>query len=200
MLLSRKGLRHFPRLMPAEARITKLWTQQKGLIPFMFIAFGLYFTWDGLVGYPRSDERWHKHEELKATPGAWEKLCAERGWKTTPPEHEYGPTKVREQYFFGGLTGLVGIFSLIYWLRQRTTVIRNDEEALFSPSGTRVPYSAITEVDARRWKSKGLATVRYTLDGGKGKFVLDDAKWDPDALEIVMRDIRERAPEKVMES
>ena len=185
--------------MPAEARITKLWSQQKGLIPFMFIAFGLYFTFDGLVGYPRSDERWHAHEKLKTEPGAWEKYCAERGWKTAPPEHEYGPTKYREQYFFGGLTGLVGIFSLIYWARQRRTVIHNDEEALFSPSGTRVPYGAITAVDARRWKAKGLATVRYTINGGKGQFVLDDAKWDPKALDTIMQDLRERAPGKVEE-
>ena len=186
--------------MPAEARITKLWTQQKGIIPIMFIAFGLYFTWDGLVGYPRSDERWHKHEQLKTEPGAWEKYCAERGWTTTPPEHEHGPKKYREQYFFGGLTGVVGIFSLIFWLRQRRTVIRSDEDAIFSPSGKRVPYSAITAVDARMWKAKGLATVRYTIEGGKGKFVLDDAKWDPTALEVVMRDLRERALGKVEES
>ena len=83
--------------MPAEARVTKMWTQQKGLIPLLFLAFGAYFLFDGFIGYPRSDERWKAHQELKDQPGAWEKLCAERGWKTDPPEKYLGPEKYREQ-------------------------------------------------------------------------------------------------------
>jgi hypothetical protein len=179
--------------MPAEARVTKLWIQQKGLIPLMFIVFSLYFAWDGFIGYPRSDKRFEMHQQLKDKPGEWEKLCKENGWKTTPPEKLMGPGKYLEQRIFAAITGLIGIGALIYWMRQRRTIVKSDDEAVYTPSGIRVPYGSITRVEKQKWKEKGLAYVSYTLDGAKGKFTLDDAKHDPKALEQVLTDIVERS-------
>ena len=201
--------------MPAEARVTKTWVQQKGLIPVFLIACSLWFLWDGLVGYPRSNERWTAHEKWKqyeqrkdkpeewaafcktqgwdpAPPEPWDKVRRERGWKAEAPEHFFDREKIVGQYVFTGLTGVIGIFSLLYWQRVRRSVLRSDEGAVFTPSGVRVPYESITEVDERRWKSKGLATVFYSLDGSKGRFVLDDAKYSPEALDIILADIHER--------
>jgi hypothetical protein len=175
--------------MPAEARITRTWVQQKGLIPVFLIGCSLWFLWDGFFGYPRSNERWDAHERMKATPSEWENYCAERGWKTEPPHRRYERTDIVGQYVFAGLTGIIGIFSLIYWLRVRRTVLRSDEEGVVTPCGVRVPYGRITTVDQRKWKSKGLATVYYTVDGSKRRFVLDDAKYDPEGLDVILEDI-----------
>jgi len=170
----------------------KTWIQQKGLIPVFLIGFGLWFLWDGLIGYPRSNERWDAHERLKDKSGEWEKLCAARGWKTEPPHRRFEQSDIVGQYVFAGLTGAMGLFSLIYWLRARRSVLRSDAEAVFTPSGTRVPYESITQVDRRKWKSKGLATVFYSLNGAKGRFVLDDAKYEPTALDAILDDIVQR--------
>jgi len=178
--------------MPAEARVMKSWIQQKGLIPFFLIGFGLWFLWDGLVGYPRSNQRWDEHERLKDKSGEWEKVCLAKGWKTEPPHRRFEQKDIIGQYVFAGLTGAIGIFSLIYWLRARRSVIKSDPEAVFTPSGTRVPYESITEVDRRKWKSKGLATVFYLHNGTKGRFVLDDAKYEPAALDAILDDIAQR--------
>jgi hypothetical protein len=174
--------------MPAEARVTKMWTQQKGLIPFLFILFGAYFLYDGFVGYPRSDERWKAHEERKGTPGAWEAYAAERGWKTQPPEKFLGPEKYREQYYFGTGTLIVGILSLVYWQRQRRVVIRNDATGISTSRGLAIPYASITRVDKKIWKEKGFAYIEYQQGGGTGKFTLDDAKFDPKALDIILEE------------
>jgi hypothetical protein len=88
--------------------------------------------------------------------------------------------------------GAMGIFSLLYWLRARRSVLRSDSEAVFTPSGTRVPYESITLVDRRKWKSKGLATIFYSLNGAKGRFILDDAKYEPTALDAILDDIVQR--------
>jgi hypothetical protein len=175
--------------MPAEAPVMKTWIQQKGFIPVLLIGFSLWFLFDGLVGYPRSNERWDAHESLKGKSGEWEKLCLARGWKTEPPHKRFEQEDFIGQYVFAGLMGAMGIFSLIYWLRARRSVLRSDAEAVFSPSGTRVPYESITQVDRRKWKSKGLATVFYSLDGVKGRFVLDDAKYEPAGLDVILEDI-----------
>jgi hypothetical protein len=178
--------------MPAEARVTRTWVQQKGLIPVFLIGCSLWFLWDGFIGYPRSNERWDAHESRKAAPGEWEKYCTERGWKTEPPHRRFEHTDIVGQYVFAGLTGVMGIFSLIYWQRVRRSVLRSDDETVVTPSGARVPYASITSVDQRKWKSKGLATVYYTIDGAKRRFVLDDAKYEPEGLDVILEDILKR--------
>lgn len=173
--------------MPATARVTKMWIQQKGLIPFLFLAFAAYFLYDGAIGYPRSDKRWDAHERLKDKPEEWEKYATEQGWKTTPPEHRLGPGKYTEQFVAAGVTGLVGMISLIYWHRNRRRVIRNDEEGIYDPlTGHRVAYGEITRIDKSRWKKKGYAYIHYTRNGKSGSITFDDAKYDPTALETIL--------------
>ena len=192
----------------------KTWIQQKGLIPVFLLGFSLYFLWDGLIGYPRSDKRFEAHEraekykELKDKPDVWQELCKSRGWSTdapvpweklcaekkwtTEPPHKYlGRSKIIEQYVCSGIAGAIGIFSLIYWLRAKKAFIRSEADAVITPSGKRVTYGSITDLDLRKWKSKGLATVSYSIDGAKGRFVLDDAKYEPTALDAILADIRE---------
>lgn len=174
--------------MPAEARVLKMWSQQKGLVPLLFLAFAAWFLWDGAVGYPRSDERWDAHERLQADPGGWEKYAGERGWKTEKPEKRFGPEKYREQFWVSAITAAVGLIALTYWQRERKLVIRNDDAGISTSRGLRIPYGAITRVDKTIWKAKGYAYIHYD-DGGKpGKLTLDDAKHDPKALDIILEE------------
>lgn len=191
----------------------KTWIQQKGLIPVFLFGFCAWFLWDGLVGWPRSNARWDAHERAEkfhalkdkpdewqalcktrgwstAAPVPWEKICAARGWTPEPPHKRYETSDLVIQYIFAGMLAVVGTFSLIFWLRAKKMAIRTDGEAVFTPSGKRVPYGSITQVDRRKWKSKGLATVFYSLDGSKGRFVLDDAKYEPTALDTILEDIQ----------
>ena len=169
----------------------KTWIQQKGLIPVMLLAGSLWFLWDGLIGYRRSNERWAAHERLKATPDEWGKYCMARGWTTEPPEKYFEPGKIYEQRILAGVLVVLGLFSLAYWQRARKSAIRSDADAVHTPSGRRVPYGSITQIDRKKWKSKGLATVYYSLDGAKGRFVLDDAKYEPTALDAILADIEQ---------
>ena len=177
--------------MPAESRVLRTWIQQKGLIPVFLIGFSLWFLWDGLIGYPRSNERWDMHETLKGKSGEWEKYCASKGWTTEVPHERLGKSKVNAQYVCAGVAGAIGIFSLIYWLRAKKAFIRSEADAMITPSGRRVAYASITVIDLRQWNSKGLATVLYSQDGSKGRFVLDDAKYEPAALDVIVADLRE---------
>ena len=90
------------------------------------------------------------------------------------------------QFLFGSLCGLGGAIALFYWLAQKNRVVKTDAEAVYSPAGTRVPFDAITGLGVKKWDSKGLATVRYEIDGRKGEFLLDDYKFerDPDPRDL----------------
>ncbi len=178
--------------MPAEARVMRTWIQQKGLIPVFLFGFAVWFLWDGLLGWPRSNERFDEHVRLKDKSGEWEKRCTERGWTVEPPHKRYGRSDIITQFAIAGLTGVIGAFSLVFWLRAKKTFIRSEDDAVITPSGVRVPYASITDLDLRKWKSKGLATVAYSLEGAKGRFILDDAKYDPAGLDAILEDIRQQ--------
>lgn len=178
--------------MPAEARVMRTWIQQKGLIPVFLFGFAVWFLWDGLIGWPRSNERFDAHERLKDKSDEWPKLCAKNGWTTEAPHKRYTRGETNLQLAIAALTGSIGVFSLVFWLRAKKSFIRSEADAVITPSGRRVPYSSITDMDLRKWKSKGLATVAYSLDGAKGRFILDDAKYEPTALDAILDDIRQQ--------
>ncbi|MCX6982134.1 MAG: hypothetical protein NTV08_15495 [Verrucomicrobia bacterium] len=178
--------------MPAEARVMRTWIQQKGLIPVFLFGFAVWFLWDGLIGWPRSNKRFDAHALVKDKSGEWEKLCAARGWTTEAPHKRYGRSDINMQLAIAALTGVIGAFSLVFWLRAKKTFIRSEDDAVITPSGKRVPYASITDLDLRKWKSKGLAKIVYSLEGAKGRFILDDAKYDPTGLDAILEDIRQQ--------
>ena len=180
--------------MPAEARVLKMWSQQKGLVPLLFLAFAAWFLWDGAVGYPRSDARWDAHERLQGEPGAWEKYAGERGWKTEKPEKRFGPEKYREQYVVSAITAAVGLIALAYWQSQRKLIIRNDDAGISTSRGLRVPYESIAKVDTTVWKQKGFAYIHYQANGQPKRLTFDDAKHDPKALDIILEETIARLP------
>ena len=107
-------------------------------------------------------------------------------------------------FFFDGLVGYP--FSNKRWLKHKEfedrkqlqdwpayarSQGRTDEKAVYTPTGKRVPFEAITGVNRKQWESKGLATVRYSVDGRTGKFVLDDYKYSCEPTHHIMKEIEE---------
>lgn len=194
--------------MPAEARISSIWKKQKLFVGLFIIAFGLWFFWDGFVGWPRANARYTKWKELTSRGGEeeWKQYAQQQGWKVNewpdylrqhhlennPPPVPYGPDKIIGQFVFGGLGVLGGVMILIYWATQKNRVLRTDEEAVYTPAGTRVPFTAVTGLGKKRWESKGIATVRYNLDGRNGQFIVDDYKFETDPARKILEEIESK--------
>jgi hypothetical protein len=68
----------------------------------------------------------------------------------------------------------------------------SDEEAVYTPRGTRVPFSAVTGIGKKRWESKGIAVVRYTIEGRKGEFIVDDYKFDTEPSRKILEQIEQK--------
>ena len=177
--------------MPAEARVTSVWSKQKLFVAVFLLALGGWFFWDGAVGYPHSNERWRAHEQLvkSGQEAQWPALAKSRGWTTTVPHKFLHPGEIHAQWIFGSFTSLLGLISLIYWSTQKGRTLRTDEEAVYSPAGTRVPFAAVTGLGKKNWDRKGLATVLYQINGRKGRFIIDDYKFDYDATHEILDEI-----------
>jgi hypothetical protein len=194
--------------MPAEARITPIWKKQKLLVAIFLFAFAGYFLWDGTVGYPRANVRYREwktyHDSGRLEE--WPAYAQQKGWKSDEwqqwlddphqrghlPEERHAPGKILEQFVCGGIIAFLALIAYAYWYTQKDRSVRTDEEAVFTPSGNRVPFSAITGLGKKKWDDKGLATVRYKIEGRKGEFVLDDYKYDRDATHQILAEIEKK--------
>ncbi len=180
--------------MPAEAHVTPIWKKQKLFIAIFLLAVGGWFFWDGKVGYQRSNERWVAQEQYEKDGriGEWPAYAQSRGWSAEKPHKFYDADAVGLQITLSAVCAALGGIALAYWFVQKGRVLRSDEEAVYSPTGTRVPFGAITGLGKKKWDDKGLATVRYEIDGRKGQFVLDDYKFDRDPTHQILTEIEAR--------
>jgi len=194
--------------MPAEARVTPVWKKQKLIVAVCFIGFAFYFFWDGAIGYPAADVRYHEWKQYydAGQLTEWPAIAQQHGWKSDEwkewlddphqhgliPKDRHGHGKYLEQFVCGAFALAVGLIVLAYWLIHRGRVLRTDEEAVYSPSGTRVPFDAITGLGKKDWEAKGFATVLYQIDGRKGRFLLDDYKFDREATHQILAEIEEK--------
>lgn len=179
--------------MPAEARVTAIWKKQKLFVSLFMIAIGGWFFYDGFVGYPKSNVRWNAHEQFKKEERLthWPDYAKSQGWDEHPPHKQLTQQDIVGQFAFGGLTALLGLITLAYWATQKGRVVRTDADSVHTPAGRRVPFLAITGVGKKKWEAKGLATVRYEIDGQKGEFELDDYKFDRDPIHQVLAEIEQ---------
>ena len=177
--------------MPAEAAVSSIWKKQKFFVSLFLLAVGAWFFWDGAIGWPRSNERWLKHQEFKDAQNlaGWHDYAKAKGWTSKEPHRLYKKDDIFMQYVFGGLSALIGAIVLAYWATQIRRVLRTDEEAVWSPAGTRVPFGAITGLGKKKWESKGLATVRYQIGGKQGQFVIDDYKFETEPTRKILAEI-----------
>ena len=180
--------------MPAEARVTSIWKMQRLFVALFFIGFAGFFFWDGKIGYPRSNERWVAYEEHQAADriSEWPADAENRGWTSKVPEKFYKPEDIGMQYVCGIASGILGLSVLGYWAAQKGRVLKTVEGAVFEPSGKRIPFESIVGLGKRNWEKKGLATVRYELAGRRGKFVIDDYKFEAEPTHKILEEIEER--------
>jgi hypothetical protein len=177
--------------MPAEARVTPIWKKQKLFVAIFLFAIAGWFFYDGKVGWPKSNEAFDAYKKFEAEDRRteWPDFAKSRGWKVEPPHKRYGPSDLAGQYAIAGLAAVLSVITFVYWLGQKGRVVKSDTEAVYSPAGTRVPFGSITGVGKKKWEAKGLATVRYEIDGRKGEFILDDYKFERDPTHEIMAEI-----------
>lgn len=180
--------------MPAEARVTPIWKKQKLFIAVFLLVIGGWFLWDGTVGYPRSNERWDAQEKYEKAGkiGEWPAYAKSRGWTAEKPHKFHKAEDITVQIALAGALGVLGVIALAFWYLQKSRIVRSDEEAVYAPNGTRVPFGSITGLGKKKWDEKGLATVRYEIAGRRGQFVLDDYKFDRDPTHQILAEIEEK--------
>ncbi|BDS08825.1 hypothetical protein NT6N_38650 [Oceaniferula spumae] len=109
----------------------------------------------------------------------WEQYTASmkdvegKAWDIDPGEHPMDAGKIREQFIAMGVAMLLIAITLFFLIRTLSRSISADNEALYTQTGKRIPYTDMVRVDKRKWDSKGLALIYYTEGGEEKKAKID---------------------------
>jgi hypothetical protein len=166
--------------MAVVARISAIWSKQKLFVGIFFLAISLWFYSDGFFKYPKSNVRWDAHQQFEndGKMDQWPAYAKAHGWVPEKPEKKYSTGEIVGQFVFGGVATVTGLLLLIYWLTQRKRELKIEDGAVYTPSGTRVPFTSIRGLGKKRWESKGIAVVRYEDNGRLMQFIVDDYKYE----------------------
>jgi hypothetical protein len=163
------------------------------LIPTLMVFGGLYFLYDGFIGWPGSNQRIEEltkqAEEAKARNDPVAESNALNARKEIKPR---GELDIRIQKLLGfGLTPL-GVFAGVWFLyRSRGSYRLTADDVLHVPGHPPVPASAVTELDKSRFDKKGIVYVKYALPdatgaAATGSITLDDFVYDQEPTDQII--------------
>ncbi|KAA5540707.1 hypothetical protein FYK55_20165 [Roseiconus nitratireducens] len=155
------------------------------------VAYSLWCLYDGLIAYPHQLTIAEAYEALpeEGRREAWQVLAAEKGWPTLTPQKSAKEisNNIGSQFFMIVLCMLIGVPALLKWMSGRGAWVEGDATLIRNHKGQEVPIDAIEKIDKRRWESKGIAKLQYKVDGKSKTFVMDDFKFDREAMGTLMR-------------
>lgn len=162
--------------MILEARLSRTWIKRMLFMSAFFFGLAIYCVYDGAIAYPKKNAIYREHQKFVSEGRAaeWPDHAKSRGWKVKPPEKLHSET---EQFVMAALATLAALCPLGWLAMCWKRTLRSDPDAVYSDTGTRVPFASMREVDKRRWDTKGIAVVAYEEDGRRRKLVLDDYKY-----------------------
>jgi hypothetical protein len=180
--------------MPVTAKISASYLLRLGLIAMFCLGFALWFLYDGTITYPGQRERALKFQELKEEGrlAEWKKIATERGWSLDHPGDPKHEAEIYSQLVFAALMAVPGLVCAVFVFRARGRWIELDESGLRTSWGRRLEFGQITRLDKKKWKSKGIARIRYRQNGRNRQLVLDDCKYDADPTGTILREVESR--------
>ncbi|MFP4143987.1 MAG: hypothetical protein ACLFV3_02485 [Phycisphaeraceae bacterium] len=194
--------------MAAKANMSKGYRWRLAAIGLMCFLFGLYFLYDGWIGYPGHnaaiqesiDAREQLREEHADAPDfglLWEQHARENDLLVDANEKQLkSPLDITTQYIFAVILIPIGLVFGWSWLAAGSRWVAAEEEGLRTSSGEFVPWDAVQSIDRSRWKTKGIAVVHYEKGGRPGRLKLDDWKFDRDATTAIFDEVQRHLGEE----
>ena len=183
-------------LMNVEAKITKEWKKRMFLMFAFFFAFGLWFLYDGYVGYPKEAKRFEIYDKFRESlvaegkmtremlaaaqnaslEDAWRTYALSQGIERTIPSDRTDADFLQQKKI--GLGTIIASFFILGWVFWSSSkVLRANDSTIFTIDGKEVPFDSITAVDRKKWDKKGIAYILYPKEGKTVRATLDDYKY-----------------------
>jgi hypothetical protein len=167
--------------------------------------FSLWCLYDGLVRYPREQQRGLAFDKLAADgrQNEWDEIAKSRGWSASPPEEplsaEDFQNKVWMQFAMAGLTAAIGLPMVLLALASRGKWIDWNGSTITTSWGESFTADQVQQINKRRWQKKGIAKVTYQDGQSKRRFVIDDFKFERPTMDRILYELEQRIdPERIV--
>lgn len=141
------------------ARAGTYYRNARYLIVALVLGAGLWFAYDGFIGYPRRQQNY-----IHATK-------AQQANMEMPPNNLAVQLQRRLAFALLPLAPIL----LCFFLYRSRGVYRLSGDMLYVPGHPPVPLDSITTLDKSKWDRKGIARAEYQLPTGQsGRLTLDD--------------------------
>ena len=150
------------------------------IIALAVIGGGLYFLYDGYVGYPNHNKRIEeitaqvqqaqaaRDQDRQATLEAERKGMSNGGQRRSDRD-------ILIQRIIGYVMVPIGLFLLTKFVRESKGELRLEHDTLHAPGHPPIPINALTGLNNVKWEKKGIALFDYKLpDGTAGTVRIDD--------------------------
>lgn len=181
--------------MNVHAHISKEWRRRMLIMALMLNGFALWFLYDGYINWPAEAQRFEQLTPIvESMVSSGQELDLKhldknpevvRAWKTYAAQHNL-PDKLPKERTDSDLAGQRGIglvllgigLTFVAWVAlQHRKSVRAVGDLITGPNGEQVNFSAIVEMDRRKWEKKGIAYAIYEVDGRQKRLCLDDHKF-----------------------
>src|SRR5687767_10599877 len=144
------------------------WTRY--VMAIMLIGGGLWFAYDGWIGWPGHNERLYavQRERDAAEKAGDSTKVTQLNVKISKMNRHYSGKDLLAQRALGAVLPPAGVALLIWTLYNSRGAYRLSGDTLHVPGHPPVPLSAIRRIDKRLWDRKGIAFIDYELDGATG--------------------------------
>ncbi|HTL29576.1 MAG TPA: hypothetical protein VL282_10145, partial [Tepidisphaeraceae bacterium] len=142
----------------------------------LLVAAGAWFWYDGYRGWPEHNR---KLDVLEQERSAAEQVKDQAKYddlshQISRMHARYKDTDILLQKALAYSLPPLGIFLLLRTLYLSRGQFRLKDDTLFAPGHPPIPFTAIRELDKRQWDRKGIAVVKYEVDGRGGVVTIDD--------------------------
>ena len=169
------------------------------LMSLGLIGFGLWFAYDGYIGWPKHNEQVRTvQRQIDDADRVKDEATASRlRVELSNMDGIHNNAALLLQKVLGWSLPPIGLALLIRTLYNSRGVYRLAGQTLHVPGHPPVPFDAIRRIDKRLWDRKGIAFVDYELDGGAGagaaakagRLKLDDFVYKRDPTDAIFKRI-----------
>ena len=192
--------------MTIRTSTSRSYLMRLGLVGLFCLGGGLYFLYDGMIGWPQKRERGFDFLQYiednadldeKDQLDQWKMRAAEKGWPTDNPldpetNKPISKIKINDQFLYAGAAGLAALCFLSRVVFMLGRWVECDEAGLRNRGGQAAKFSEITALDKKKWQSKGIAFVQYQSNGRTGRLRLDDYFYDRATTRAILRQVESR--------
>ena len=136
------------------------------------------------------------HTVAREAAGNWSTRASDEGWSQSYPGVPKNQYQIQQQFVMAAGIFPFGFYFLYVVLRNCRRFVEADGKGLRASWGPSVSFSQIDTFDKKRWDKKGIAKIRYTQEGKRKTFVLDDCNYNYQPIRAMVRLVESKIDRK----